>query len=347
MEAVVNEPTIEQQTTPQITISIEFLAYIALVVFAVVLRVADLDIVPMTDAEARQALSTWQVIAPFETEATTIGSSVTTFWGQALFFSTLGANEFTARLSTIIASTLLTLTPLLFRRYWGIGRSFLLSLLWTISPIMLVASRSSDPVIWTILFVILGLWALWRYWDTGENKFALWLMGFLGALIFLSEPMGIVLAIILLLAGLVAVSRTVLSAPERMGEPGGEVIVSAREHFRAFPWQMGFGVIALVVLTVGTGFMIFPSGLSIIGETSASSLRGIFQAEPQNSIIGLPLLILFQYETLLIIFAGVGVWMMRRRGLLTFIERFLLRGLSSQDLSCSFMPMREPDMPCL
>ncbi len=323
MEAVVNKPTLEQQATPQLTISIEFIAYIALVVCAVVLRIADLDIVPMTDAEARQALSTWQVVAPFETEVTTIGSSVTTFWGQALFFSTLGANEFSARLLTVIASTLLMLTPFLFRRYWGIGRSFLLSLLWTISPSMLVTSRSSDPVIWTMLFAILGLWALWRYWDTGESKFAMWLMGLLGALIFLTEPMGLVLAIILLLAGLFAVSRTVLSAPERMGEPGGEVIVSAREHFRAFPWQAGFGVMALVVLTVGTGFLIYPSGLSIIGETLAGTLRGIFQAEPQNSIIGLPLIILAQYETLLIIFAGVGVWMMRRRGLLTFIERFL------------------------
>ena len=41
------------------TVSAELLAYIGLVIFALVLRVSALDSVPLTDHEARQSLHAW------------------------------------------------------------------------------------------------------------------------------------------------------------------------------------------------------------------------------------------------------------------------------------------------
>ena len=81
----------------QASVSIEALAYIALFLTALFLRLSDLDLVPISDFEARAALHALHTIDDDVPGAFTVSSSPLTYVTQTAAFSLLGASEFTAR----------------------------------------------------------------------------------------------------------------------------------------------------------------------------------------------------------------------------------------------------------
>ena len=65
MQAVSTEPNSQAAITqPQVTISWEVVAYAVLIIAALLLHLAELDSVPMAQAEAHQAMRTLQIVAP-------------------------------------------------------------------------------------------------------------------------------------------------------------------------------------------------------------------------------------------------------------------------------------------
>src|SRR5262249_54563357 len=156
------EEQTHQDTRPlAVAIPVEGVAYLALVTLGLVLRLSNVGIIPPGDAEAHQALAAWRVGHP--RGATHISPSPTLVLAQSFSFTVLGGSEFSARIATVLAGVAVALSPLLFRDLLGRTRAFLFSLLLSFSPVLLLSSRSSSPAIWSTLFAVLSLWAIWRW----------------------------------------------------------------------------------------------------------------------------------------------------------------------------------------
>ena len=135
-------------------ISVEFLAYAAILVLGLVLRVAELDSTPLMASETHNALAAWRVIMPNAAGMPLISTSPLLFALQSISFTLFGASEVAARIATVIGGLLLILTPILFRPLIGRTHAFLLSLLLAFSPVLLIASRASSPDVWALLLAV-------------------------------------------------------------------------------------------------------------------------------------------------------------------------------------------------
>lgn len=316
-----NQTPVQPNSSAQISISIEVIAYIVLLIVAVLIRVADLDRIPMTEFEAQQALAPLHAINPNTPGEAIVANSPMTYWTQLVTFTAFGANEFSARIGTVIAGVLLSLSPLLFRSRFGVTRTFIWSLLLTLLTIPVIASRYAEGTTWMMLFTVLTMWMVWRYWYSEKLSDAMWAVVFLTFMVLLTDPTGLPLLVILLVAGWLAVWRTAISAPERLDMTGDDILKIALSRLMTFPYLKVAFIPVLVVVAMATGFMLHPSGLSTVSQLINSTITGISQP-PYESGIRLGLVALVTYEPLLIIFAIGGTWLLWKHGDLTYVDRF-------------------------
>lgn len=302
-------------------ISIEPLAYLCLALLALLLRVADLDSLPLNEAEARNALHAWHSLKDDAPGGFRVASSPLTYISQLLTFSLLGANEFSARILPMLAGFALTLTPLLYRDHLGRTRTFVWACLLALLALPIASSRTADGSSYMLLFALLAVWMVRRYWYSQRLSDARWAFLLVTLMTLLSGPSGIALLIIMLAAGWLAVWRTAISAPQRLDLPGDDILQLAMRRLRAFPLgQTAFVPLATVGLAA-TCFMLNPAGLRTVGQVIAAALGGIAQsAGIDGTRLGLAALL--AYEPLLIVFALGGAWLLWRHGDVTFIDRF-------------------------
>jgi hypothetical protein len=325
MQAVnYEQPITTRNPVTALNIPMEFIAYTVLILFALVLRVADLDIVPMSDVEAIQALPAYQVLNPQTPAQPQPAQSPIMFWLQMVSFALLGGDEFAARLPGIFGGIVLILMPLLFRERIGRERTFALSLLLALNPIAFVAARFADPVIWTMVFAFALLWAVWRYWESRSIADALLATVLLGALAFLTESGGLIFALILALSGFIAVWWTVLSAPEEQDTPGDEIWLAAQNFVRELPYQRMLLVLALTVVLGSTVFLSYPSALNTVAEVVRGSFVGLIQPyQPQTPPI-MGILTLFVYDLWLVVLAVIAAVVLIVNRAAHFTDRFAI-----------------------
>lgn len=294
------------------TIRLEWVAVLALVLFSLVLRLASLDIVPMNPVETAPALAAWRAVSPDAPGSALVADSPLVFWSQRLAFGLLGGEMFTARLLTALAGVALGLTPLLFRDLLGQNRAMILALLLTVSPLMFTASRMSSEMIWAVLLVLLGLWAAWRFSVMRLPAYGVGATVLFIMMVFLSGPGGLLLAVILIAAAVLAL----------WWMPEDDDTDNRWALLRDWPWRSGLLVAVLVIVVVSTGFLLYPSGLSMLGEMLNTLLTGLTQSQP-NAPLFFPLVVALFYEPWLWLLAGVGVFMLVRQDRMTLVERFL------------------------
>jgi len=324
MEVANQQSSIQQDAeTPTLRISMIFVAYLALLSFALLVRVADIDIIPMTDAEAVQALPALHLVNSDTPGSAQIAQSPVNFWLQVIAFTGLGATEFAARLPGLLAGTVLVLMPLLFRQHLGQERTFLMSLLLALSPIGFVASRSAAPVMWSMIFALALIWALWRYWETHSKTHAFWSAALLAGLVFLSSPHGLWIAATMGLAAMAALWWQLLNAPDELDNPGDELLLTIRDMVQRYPWQQGLGILALTIVAVATGLMLNPSGLSMIGQMLTKAFSGWVQLSQAGAPLAFGILSLVIYEPLLLLFGLIAVLLLLRQQI-QFIGRFMI-----------------------
>ena len=305
----------------QLSVSAEWLAYLALAIFALLFRTVGIDAVPLGDDEARQALHAWHTVQDDAPGAFDVSSSPITYLTQLLTFSTLGAGEFSTRIGSAIAGALLALSPLLFRQSIGKTRSFVWAVLLSVLTLPVAASRLADGTVWMMLFTVLAIWMIRRYWYFNKLGDAMWASAFVTLMLLLSSPSGIPLLVILLAAGWLAVWRTALSAPQRLHLPGDDILQSALKRLIEFPFlKVAFVPIAVTVITA-TGFMLNPAGLRTVSQLISNALSGLTQAGADDGA-RLAFAALLTYEPLLIIFALGGAWLLWKHGAVTYIDRF-------------------------
>ena len=302
------------------SISIEALAYVALALLALLLRVSDLDIVPISDLEAEGALHAWHTIEDDAPGAFVVSSSPLTYVSQLISFSLLGANEFGARIGAAIAGTALALSPLLFRDSLGRTRTFVWAALLALLTVPTVASRTADGSAFMMLFSVLAIWLIRRYWysqglsDAGLSIAAITFM------LLLSSPSGIPLLAVILVAGWLAVWRTALSAPQRLGCLA-TILALAVKRLRSFPIGGATFVPVLIVFLTSTLFMLNPAGLRTVSQLVNEAISGLTQSSSLDGI-RLGFVSLFAYEPLLIVYALGGAWLLWKKGDITYVDRF-------------------------
>ena len=208
-------------------VSVEWLAYICLALLALALRVAELDSLPLTDAEAGHALHAWHSVEDDAPGSHAVSDSPLLHISQLVSFSLLGANAFSARLLPMLVGWLLTLSPLLFRDTLGRTRAFVWACLLSLLTLPIASSRlAADGTSFMMLFALLAVWMIRRYWYTRQLSDARWAVALVTLMTLLSAPAGIPLLAVMLIAGWLAVWRTAISAPQRLDLPGDD-------HFEA------------------------------------------------------------------------------------------------------------------
>lgn len=324
MQTVGDLQTSSDDQIPQTTqwnISVEVIAYLVLAIIAVLFRVAELDAVPLSDTEARQALHALHTVNAHVPGEFVVSESPLNYWMQIFGFSTLGASEFTARWGAVLAGVLLGLSPILFRDQLGITRSFVWSVLLSLLTVPVASSRYADGTTWMMLFTVLTIWMVWRYWYSEKISDAMWATAFITPMVLLSSPRGIPLLVILLAAGWLAVWRTALSAPERLDLPGDDILQTSIKRFAGFPYLKVAFIPVIVILLVATGSMLNPAGLSTVSQLIDAALAGITQPVTESGM-RLGFVALLTYEPLLIIFAIGGSWLLWKHGDVTYVDRF-------------------------
>src|ERR1051326_2442238 len=92
--------TVKQAAMPQIRISAEVIVYAALILLALVLRVADLSTIPLGDREAHEALAAFRAVTTPTEDQPLVAHSPLNFTASVLLMSTGATDTGTARLPT-------------------------------------------------------------------------------------------------------------------------------------------------------------------------------------------------------------------------------------------------------
>ena len=324
MASIVNTGAINPssaRSTGRAVFSMETVAYALLIVFAIVLRLAEVDTVPLREYEARQALAAWRVVQPIPGLEPIAPQSSLLFTGHVIAFTLLGASEFSARLLTILASVALLLSPLLFRNVLGVGRAFVLALLLVVSPIVLISSRTDSAMIWSALSVVLGLWAAHRYLLTGRKSWAVLVAVCLMVLIFLTDPTGVLTALIVLLAGYVAWQFTPKEIDDLPDEQVEALSMKIEERLRSWPRLESAIISLLVIVLLSTLVLIYPAGLNVIGESLSVFVRGLTTGQPGLPAL-FPILTTLFYEPWLVLLGLVAWFWLGQAGRITWLDRF-------------------------
>lgn len=323
MSRVIERNPLSEAPPAALVIRREVLAYLGLALLALVLRFAQLDVVPLSSTEARQALAAWRSVYPHAAGTPISPESPVLYLLHGLNFSTLGPSEFSARMFTALAGVALMLSPLLFRPLLGQTRTFVFCLLLFFSPVMLATARMDSPVVWSVLAGVISLWGWWRYLQGRQAAYAVLAVVLMMAAIFLTDPTGPFLVLVLGLAVYFASRFGSEKAKRKFGEQPEET--EQEQPLRiGFPWRGSILISVLVVFLVSTWFMLNPLGLSAVGSMLAAGLEGLTTARPYVPAF-FPLLTAVFYEPLIFILGVVTAVRLFRSGEpLPLVDRFLL-----------------------
>lgn len=325
------ETSSAQENTREFSVSWELLGYIALVLLAFVLRLAETDTVPMLPLEASSALSAWQASSPTAPNVPAQTASPLIFLGQLFSFQLMGANEMTARIATVFIGALLVISPIVLRGMLGRSRAFALSVFLFFSPTLFIASRMSAPSIWSLLTVVGLLSVVYQLYRTRHSTYGVWAVVLTGTLIFLADPAGLLLALILVIAFLIALLFTPMpndfgfedETDEAEHPPVPSYVDTTKSLIQSIPWGYALLITALVIFSVATLFLTVPDRFSQLGGV----FDGLVRLLSQPAVIqvnALPLITSLFYEPFLWIFAIVGLVLMFRAESITLVERFFV-----------------------
>lgn len=310
--------TRERATTWDMPVLLEWAVIGVLALFSLLWHVAGVGMPTMTPGEVPPALNALRSVTDDAPGASVMPDSAALFWSQRIGFGVLGSSVLAARLGTALAGVLLSLSPLLFRDLFGRWRTLFLVVVLVVSPTLMGASRFSSPAVWTVLFAVVGLWGVWRYVLQRSAGHAIMVLVAFGAMTFLGGPGGPMLLLILAAAAVIAVLLTSLDVSADDAEPGSVYLWKVADWLHGWPWGMGLLGAVLVTFAAATGFLLYPAGLSTVGGTLAGFISGW-----TNAAYGSPLTTVLLYDTWLVLLGIVAIVVLRVRGEMTVVERFL------------------------
>jgi hypothetical protein len=292
-------------------LTVEHALYLALFGLALALRLYQLGAHPLTEAEAREALSAFQALHnPGEAGAPTPHSPAYFFFTY-LGFLVFDASDAIARLAPALFGAALVIVPLLFREELGRGAALITSGLLAVSAGMLAASRSADGSMIALFGLTFGLGALWQFLRTNSTP---WLVGGTIALgVGLASGAAFVTGALIVIAALFILTwvspeekETVREAWARVrahGEPAA--LPGAYARVPLLRWRTFFLVLILSVLVVATVGLVYLPGLGALVNSWLTWFSGFVPSPASRQPVTL-LAFLAIYEPLVVVFGVVG-----------------------------------------
>lgn len=306
-------PITEANDRALLQVSVEVVLYLSLFLAALVLRLANLDAVPLNSYEAHEALSALHRVNPSMTTSPAIAENpLMTFFNQGLFFF-VADNEFTARLPTALIGALMVWGPWLWRKDMGNTAAFIMALLLAISPVALAASRLMGGVIWTMAIAFVVVWAVMRYAERGDPALAILATVGIGSMLVLTEPTGALTVIALGVGLLMAIWGGNMADNEPLP-------ASVNDILRAWPWRDALLATIGFIMVVGTGFLATPEGLSSVGNTIYNLAQG-FTSRHDALPSAYALVVALRYDLGLVLLGLVGMYFALAEG--NRLARFL------------------------
>lgn len=317
---------------PRIRLSLETIVYIFILAVALGLRVVALGDTPLDNAQAHEALAALRRVNDDVPGGPLTAHYPLMAFVNQLMFLFFGTSSFVARLATALAGTAVVFGPLLWRSTLGRIPALVMSGLLALSPVAITASRTMGGVTWSILIVFIAGWALLRFWETQQPRYATMVMLSVGSLILLTTPTGI-----LTFGGLLIGLMFAVSALPRDSE-GRQLI---RESNRHWNWTEGLMAILVAVLVIGTGFFTISGGLTSVGSTLAELIDG-FGSRPDGQPLAYAFLVAVRYEFGILLFGLVGVYLALTND--SFVDRFFAGWLMWSALISLIYVNATPDM---
>ncbi len=306
-------------------LTVERVAYLGLALLALILRLTNLGLVPLSDAEATQALVAWRVYHNQPVDQ--VSYSPLTASLNLVGFVLLGGSELAARLGPALLSVALVLLPFGLRRYLGRAGALAAAALFAISPTAVYLSRSVNGDIAAAvggLTLTAGLFG-WLDWQPNWRSSRLsWLIVAAVGLMLLLTASPSAYSTLALLLGFVVLVAVV----------GGKGhAASAREAVAALrtqPASWGSLVLVLVVglLAVTTALLFNLDGLGATADLLTIWLRGFAPTMAESGAYP-AIFLLTLYEALILLAGlfGLSVSLMRRRLFDLYLAWWFLGGI--------------------
>jgi predicted membrane-bound mannosyltransferase len=315
-------------------LTVERLAYIAIGLLALIVRMTALGAAPMAPGEAAQATAALAWIEHMGA-LPAAGASPLLLSLHGVTFMVTHATEASARLWPALAGTLLVLLAYGLRSELGRLGALAAALLLAVSSSLVFWSRSAtgeSVALLAAMALIVGL-AGWRRDPALRSRWALWLAVAL-ALLLLSAPAAY--AVLVLIAPLAALA--LWPSPRQ-----GAEVSSQGQGLRAA--VITFGVL---VLLGATAMFFNPSGLASLAELPAAWLQGFTRSAGSGPlwllalfVVREPLIVATGLAGLVLglrrrnwLAQGLGLWLVL--GLLLFLVR---AGRSASDLALLALPL--------
>ncbi len=279
---------------PAIRVSVEMLAYAAILAAAVGVRAVGLGGAPLNDAEATQAVAAWNLIDPTASGRGMIESPLI-FAGAAFGFAVAGLSDAAARFLPMLGGAALALSPLLFRRQIG-PLAALAACAWlAVSPTAVAASRQITGAGLMMLALVAALAAALAYLRTGGRAPLIAAGAALG--FALLADFGALVGILTLLIGL---GFAMLTDEEDLLTR--EDVLSL---LSVIPWRLPLLGLLVSAIIGGVLFYAAPGGIGAAADQLVTLIRGFAIAPAGAPYLGLTLAI---YEPFLLIFGVIGAW---------------------------------------
>jgi 4-amino-4-deoxy-L-arabinose transferase-like glycosyltransferase len=307
-------------------LTVERAAYLGLALLALVLRLTNLGVVPLSDAEAAQALVAWNIYQDQPLDQVGYSPLIATL--NLVGFALLGGSEFAARLGPALLSVALVLLPYGLRRYLGRAGALAASALFAISPTAVFLSRSVTGDIGAAvggLALTVGLFG-WLDWESNWRSSRLsWLIVAAVGLVLLLTASPSAYSTLALLLGFVVLTAVV--GDKRHAATAREGIAALRDQLVS--WGSFVLVLVIGLLAVATALLFNLDGLGATADLLTIWLRGFAPALAASGAYPAIFLITF-YEALVLLAGlfGLSVSLMRRRLFDLFLAWWFLGGIA-------------------
>lgn len=296
--AAESRETARREPVITLALTLEVLLYVALIALSVTLRTVQLGSVPLSEAEAHDALAALRQADPGVPGEPLVANSPITFALHTLDFNLFVPGDAVARFPGVLAGVLLALAPVLWRRYLNPLPPLIMSLLLVLSPTVLLASRTTSPALWTMLLALAAPYVVLRFVETGHRGYAIAATAAVGAMIFLTEAAGF-LAVLALGLGVVFALLT-------EDDPDAAAPRELRALLRRWPWSGGLLAAGALIVLVPTVFFLIPDGLSAVGKVVTGAWEG-FVERPADVPVAFPMWVALRYEFGLVLFGLIAV----------------------------------------
>jgi len=166
---------LEQQLTRLIYLDGETIAYIVILILAILSRFWGLGMRVMSHDESLHTRYSWSLYRGEGFQHTPLMHGPLLFHMTALSYLLFGDNDYTARIYPALVGVIVVMMPFFMRKWLGKFGALTASVFFLISPMILYYSRYIRHDMPAILAALVMAVAIWRYFEERHFKYLIWL----------------------------------------------------------------------------------------------------------------------------------------------------------------------------